>query len=149
MTLGKTSAALRDVTFYLINESMSHAAENPTNDAWAAGLAVALLAGFALVAAFTFSDRGHRLSLERVEEPTAAGDTRFVTPPASASTPVGTFHGKPLVGTQRVKGHDTAMRKAGPDDSGAFFIYRLDDPKERGALFIKVAEGDYLKVSAP
>src|SRR5438067_5308922 len=102
---------------------MSDAAENLTSSAWAPRLAVALIAGFALVAAFTFSDRAHRVSLERMDEPTAVGDTRFVAPPASAKTPLGSFHGKPLLGTQRVKGRDTAMRKVGLDDSGAFFIY--------------------------
>ncbi|SRR5581483_12001514 len=125
---------------------MADAENNATlGKAWAARLGIALLAGFTAIAIFTSVDHARRHSLEQIEEPTAVGDRHFVNP--SAQPPL-TFQGTQLVGKQKVERRDSQMMKAGTDDSGGFFVYESEDAKDSGALFLKVANDEYLKVPA-
>lgn len=127
---------------------MNSASPSTFDYAWAARLGCALLVVLTAVSVFTFLGRTHRLQLEHVEEPTAVGDLHLV-PAAEPNTSLGTFQGQPLTVSETVKERDSSMRKAGLDDSQSFTVYRSSDPNEIGALFLKVAEGSYLKIAPP
>src|SRR5438552_75371 len=113
---------------------MTDAPSNATSNAWAARVAATLVAGFVLVAAFTFYDHAHRAALERVEEPTAVGDTHFAKPPPNANATVGKFEGKNLFVEKSVKARDSKMLRAGREENGAFAVYRSAEPDDGGVL---------------
>lgn len=123
----------------------------------AARLGLLLLAALVGVAIFSRINHARRESLESVSAPTAVGDTHFVTPPATPGKPLGLFGGHSLVGGERVKARDSRMTRVGSDDAHTFSIYSLDDPEagarktDSGAgavYFLKIAGGEYLRVSA-
>ncbi len=116
---------------------------------WAARLGIAMLAGMFIVCVFTWIDDIRRPQLEHVTQPTAVGDSQFVKPAADPQTPLGTFHGKPLIAAQKIKARDTEMLKAGMDDSQIFFIYRAQKPADSDARFVKTANEEYLKIATP
>ncbi len=119
---------------------------------WACGLGLALLLGFAAVTASAIHDKARLSSLETVTEPTAVGDSSFVTP---ASREPGmtllTWNGRPLrlADVKNVAASDLAMLKAGMDDTHSIFIYTLSVPASAGGsavYYLKTGEGEYLKV---
>jgi hypothetical protein len=121
-------------------------AETPMFGAkWAFGLGAALLVGFAGVMASAIYDKVHLSSLETISEPTAVGDKAYVT---LASRQLGmtvlTWKGLPLrlADLKNISASDPDMRKAGIDDSDAFFIYT--SPK--GETYVKARDTEYLKV---
>jgi hypothetical protein len=124
-------------------------------------LGAGLLAGLILMAALCLYDQSRRGMLEQIAEPTAVGDTRFVAPPppvgtAGTQTLGLTWHGKPLIGNDRVKARDNRMLRVEKDDSGAYSIYRLDEPAKKGGsnkarddYFVKTAIDEFLRVTSP
>lgn len=129
-----------------------------THDTCAKRIAIALLVGFTVVAAFTFFDQQRRAAIERVDEPTAVGDKHFVTSErAATATPLAIWKGRPLIGSERVKVRDNRMLRAGTTDDGTLSIYRLDESaeknkeragKQRDVYFLKVGTDQYIKVTA-
>jgi hypothetical protein len=121
-------------------------------------IAIAMLLGFAMVAAFTFFDHQRRSAIERVDEPTAVGDAHFVAPEnAAAAKPLAAWKGRALVGSESVKIRDNRMLRAGTADDGALSIYRLDESaeknkdrvgKQRDVYFLKTGVDQYVKVVA-
>lgn len=112
---------------------------------WAFGLGAALLLGFALVTASAIYDKAHLGALETITEPTAVGDKAYVTLASrQAGMTVLSWNGQPLrlADVNNVSFSDPDMRKAGMDDSHAFFIYT--SPK--GDLCVKARDTEYLMV---
>lgn len=133
------------------------------HDTAAKRIATALLVGVAGVAAFTFFDQQRRAVIERVDEPTAVGDTHFVAPDnaaaaaTTAAKPLATWKGRALIAAERVKIHDNRMLRVGTTDDGALSIYRVDDSaeknkeragKQRDVFFLKASTDQYIKVVA-
>jgi len=115
---------------------------------WAFGLGAALIAGFALVIAFTTRDAAQRATLETVTEPRAVGDERFfpATEPIDVGKPLVTVNGRQLraVENEFMEHRASRMEKTSEDDSGSFFIYKsLDEPPE--FLFLKASPDKYVK----
>ncbi len=129
----------------------------------AARLALALLTGLAVVAAFGVINRPRSAALEQFGELTAVGDPTYLTLPESAQKPppaAATWEGKPLypVSYKKLDLRDTKMLRAGRDVATGLTIYRSLDPvppqsgerekKGEPMLFLKLAPNAYIKVRA-
>jgi len=119
----------------------------------AALFAGGLVVGFAVLALFATLDKRNRATIERLTEPSAAGEPAvFVMPEKGAydpSAPIVEIKGAPLYEDEIVRRPDGAMMKAGHDDSGKYPLYRrfrsdvLQEP-----LHLKLEPGRYLRLAS-
>lgn len=136
------------------------ASETIFEQPWATRIGAALIVGYLIVAMSLLYDRAHRVSLESIQQSTSVGDHAFFAIPTAAdgSAPaLVSFKGQPLhiVSLRRIPLRDTKMIRQGTDDSGRYVVYDIAEPVDtsdsdasgRGFHFLKVADGEYLKVS--
>ena len=130
------------------DSSQAHDASIPPT---AKGLAVAFLAGFAGILAFTLRDAGRTGEIERFEQVTAVGDTSFVKlpdPKADAGKPVVTFAEKSWVPADFEKHdlHDSQMVRAGSDSATGQAVYRPREKSKSDEFFLKLDVNEYLRI---
>ena len=125
---------------------------------WAFGLGVALVLILGAVAGFTTWDHWHEGDLEKVETPTAVGDTHYGKMPAKKGDPIGLkYQGQPLAMISEGKSHDARLLQVATDDSGYYWLYRAEEVKKRskedpaelppGHFYLKLAPDDYMEVA--
>lgn len=110
------------------------------------------MAGFAVLALFATLDKRNRTSIEKLTEPSAAGEPAVFTLPEKGvrdpSAPVVEAKGVPQYEDEIVRRPDGAMMKAGHDDSGKYPLYRrLRSDVLQEPLHLKLAPGRYLRLS--
>jgi len=115
-------------------------------------LGATLLAGFAAIATSASVDRRQRSQLERLDQPTAAGDpvtyTLPTTPPDSGKPePVLLFKGAPLYASEKESLSDASMLKTAMDDAGKIQLYRCDKRKKQHEIYLKLAPGEFLELA--
>jgi hypothetical protein len=122
-------------------------------------LGVGLLLALALVLLMVLRDNARRSVLERIEQPSAVGDTHYLhlpdplpVPPFSA---VAALDGEPLypVGYRRNQKRETDLVPVGRDEAVGVTIYQAPaktkdeaDKATEPTYFLKLAPGDFLKV---
>ncbi len=129
----------------------------------ALGLALALLAGVAVVAGFGMANRPRVSALERFEEATAVGDFTFFKVPGIVQKPppaAVVWNGQPLfpVSYKKVDLHDTKMIRTGRDPASGLTIYQSREPvppqegerekKGEPFYFLKIGPNNFIKVRA-
>ncbi|MDQ3624229.1 MAG: hypothetical protein M3463_17365 [Verrucomicrobiota bacterium] len=121
-----------------------------------------LLAGLAAMTIFTRLDQSGLAQLERFEENTAVGDTRYFAIPADPPQPPPAaviLNGRalyPVDGKALEKKHDSRMSRAGRDEATGLSIYQERESRGKtkkpssGPMperyFLKVGPGEYLEV---
>ena len=120
------------------------------DDRWIYGLMGIFLFGMIVVTVSAVLDSGNRSNLEKIIEPTAAGDDVTVgsDPRQNPGREVLRWKQKPyfLESSDSMKIRESEVIKLAKDDTGKIQIYRQDTEANPNVVLVKIGAGEFVKL---